>query len=235
MSYGTLNDWKGEFGNEYTDRNSPDWRKIRPLFQALVGGLEIDTTLEVGCNRGHNLLALQALGHGVKGIEPNERARYLAQSQGLDVVDGDILDIPFPDGFFDLAFTVGVLIHVPPSLLEFALKEMHRVTNRYLVAIEYASEGEEMRTYRGKRDFLWTRDYGREYKTRYKLKDISPKEETWGGRLFPGCRAWVLEKPSRSYRPVSDLQDSQGRYLRSSARKRSSSTAYRTHNLSGTR
>ena len=69
-----LNEWKGLFGDEYTDRNVVEWQARFPLFRQMLGDLNLKRVLEIGCNRGHNLVAMIGLlgeGADVIGIEPN--------------------------------------------------------------------------------------------------------------------------------------------------------------------
>ena len=156
-----LNRWKDNFGDEYTRRNVVDWRSRIPIFERILDGLEIDSVLEVGCNRGHNLLAIHDIigDKEIYGIEPNGYARSLAQREGLDVINGDICDIPFKDGYFDLVFTYGVLIHIPENMLPRALNELYCVSRHYIVLAEYFSEKDEVIHYRGYDDMLWRRNY----------------------------------------------------------------------------
>lgn len=156
-----LNRWKDSFGDEYTRRNVIDWRARVPIFERIMGGLEIDSVLEVGCNRGHNLLAIYDIigDRTIYGIEPNRYARSLAQREGLDVIDGSVCDIPFKDGYFDLVFTYGVLIHVPEHLLPCALNELYTVSGQYILLAEYFSEEDELIHYRGYNDMLWKRNF----------------------------------------------------------------------------
>ena len=53
--------WSGEFGKQYADRNPVDWREVVPFLQPIVEGLVLERVLEVGCNRGHNLVALREI------------------------------------------------------------------------------------------------------------------------------------------------------------------------------
>lgn len=69
--------WEGEFGEAYTARNKIDWRIREPAFRSMLAGLPVKRVFEVGCNRGHNLIALtEVLGADseVAGVEPNEYA-----------------------------------------------------------------------------------------------------------------------------------------------------------------
>jgi protein-L-isoaspartate O-methyltransferase len=66
--------WEGEFGKDYTDGNVIDWRTRLRAFRQMLDGLPIKRVLEVGCNRGHNLVCLaELLGEEseVVGVEPN--------------------------------------------------------------------------------------------------------------------------------------------------------------------
>jgi pseudaminic acid biosynthesis-associated methylase len=156
-----LQEWQGTFGREYTDRNIVDPASRVDGFRDLLKGLEVNSILEVGCNRGHNLIALDMLGCTAVGVEPGEYARTLARANGLAVAAGDTYDIPFPDRSTDLVFTSGVLIHVPRERLLEALAELVRVTDRYLLAIEYHSDSDEEIPYQGRDGMLWRRDYAR--------------------------------------------------------------------------
>ena len=48
--------WEGEFGVAYTDRNTIDYRTRLPAFRSILSELSIKQVLEVGCDRGHNLV-----------------------------------------------------------------------------------------------------------------------------------------------------------------------------------
>ena len=159
-----LESWGGEFGRLYTDRNILDWRTRLPAFRTMLSGLRLARILEVGCNRGHNLLALsELLGEEseVIGIEPNRYALEIARSASPKVTAmcGNIFDLPFKSGYFDLVFTVGVLIHIPLDSLHAAMRELARVSGRYLLAVEYFAEQETRIPYRGHIDLLWKRNF----------------------------------------------------------------------------
>lgn len=156
-----LLEWKGDFGREYTDRNVVDWRTRVEGFRAFMPP-DAHTVLEVGCNRGHNLLALRSLGYDVTGVEPQQYARAIARYESLvPAYDGDIYTIPAGDETTDLVFTSGVLIHVPPHRLDDAIAEMVRVSRRYVLCIEYHADTDTEKVYRGRGGMMWNRDYGR--------------------------------------------------------------------------
>ncbi len=199
MTYSQAEAWKGEFGNEYTDRNVVDWHALLPAFQSMVGGLPIKRLLEVGCNRGHNLVALaELLGKGaeVVGVEPNEYALELARtsSSRIAILQGHAFDLAFKDEYFDLVFTAGVLIHIPLADLPLAMAEIYRVSRRYILAIEYFAEKETVIHYREHDDLLWKRDFLHIYQAQF--PDLTLIRNGYWGREdgFDRTHWWLLEK-----------------------------------------
>lgn len=194
-----LQEWKGQFGREYTDRNVVDWASRAEGFDAIFESAPgpIGTVLEVGCNRGHNLEAIVEDRYpAVVGVEPNPYARRIALDRGLIVLPGDAYALPFDDASFDLVFTSGVLIHVPPDRLEDAMAEIVRVSRRYVLAIEYYAETDTEVRYRDRDGLMWNRDYGAHYLS---LQGGSGHSIVRSGDLgpeFDGARFWLLEKSS---------------------------------------
>jgi pseudaminic acid biosynthesis-associated methylase len=194
-----LERWTTDFGNDYTDRNEVDWHDRLPAFAEICSGLEIGSVLEVGCNRGHNLRALQRIlpGTRIAGVEPNNHARSLAAetAPGCDLAAGDAGKLPYPDASCDLVFTAGVLIHVPPEGLDQALTEIHRVARCWILAIEYFAGSDETIHYRGRDDMLWKRDYLAHYRERFP-ELLTVRQGYLGTDAgFDDCHWWLLQKP----------------------------------------
>jgi pseudaminic acid biosynthesis-associated methylase len=160
--------WQGEFGKAYTDRNVVDWQDRVPWLRGMLDGIAVSSALEVGCNRGHNLIALSEIFGAecdIVGIEPNRYALGIAResSSRVGVLRGTIFDLPFRDNQFDLAMTSGVLIHVATEDLSLALENIYRVSRRYILAVEYFAEEDTVLNYRGHDNLLWKRDFGKHY------------------------------------------------------------------------
>jgi pseudaminic acid biosynthesis-associated methylase len=186
--------WAGEFGDEYTKRNdavgprrSDFWDKFFVKF-----GSEIASALEIGCNRGHNLSALQ--NRGIKtacGIDVNDSAIEYARTMGL-VVDKceatKLLDYAMLNSF-DLVFTAGVLIHIPPNDLMHVMEEIASVSRCYVLAVEYEDTRETDVNYRGSLGRLWRRPYGHIY-TRLGLRLV----QKWAAPEFDNSTAWLFRK-----------------------------------------
>ena len=114
--------WRGEFGDEYSKRNpaspsavaaavaalAPIWQHLRP---------RPSSVLEVGPNRGRNLLALKQFADvNLYGVEPNTSALGELRSNPAlnaeNLYEGDLAHLPLPDDFVDMTFTSGVLIQI---------------------------------------------------------------------------------------------------------------------------
>jgi len=193
-----LTEWEGDFGNAYTERNCVDLESVLPFFREMLSGLLISSALEIGCNRGHNLIALnRVLGNDaeVVGIEPNRHAREIARtsSSKIAVLQGQGADLPFKDGQFELVTTAGVLIHVSLEQLPQVMQEIYRVSNRYILAVEYFAEEETNIHYRGHNDLLWKRNFLKHYQTLFPDLTLirSGYFEEWDRSHW-----WLLEKKS---------------------------------------
>jgi protoporphyrinogen oxidase/SAM-dependent methyltransferase len=68
--------------------------------------------LDVGCWTGSFLVAAQQRGWEVTGVEPSAWASSRARERGIDVVTGDLADVPLEPGSFDAIVTCDVLEHL---------------------------------------------------------------------------------------------------------------------------
>lgn len=194
-----LNAWEGEFGTAYTERNVVDWQQRLPAFRQMLDGLSLPRVLEVGCNRGHNLVLLaELLGEScdIVGVEPNRHALKLARlaTPEVGVLHGNAFDLPFKDSSVDLVFTAGVLIHIDPAELPAALAELHRVSRRYILCIEYFAEEETPVTYRGQEGLLWKRDFLGCFQVQFPGIELI-RHGYWGPDSgFDRTHWWLMEK-----------------------------------------
>lgn len=169
--------WAGQFGQEYTDRNTTTNDGVNDNYKRLYGltrsemnhkflsGLPKDISiLEVGCNTGMQLINLQAMGFAnLNGIElqPYAVEKSKEITKGINIIQGSAFDIPFDDDSFDLVFTSGVLIHINPNNLSGVFKEMYRVSKRYIWGFEYFADEVTEINYRGNKGVLWKADYAK--------------------------------------------------------------------------
>ena len=171
--------WSGDFGREYTDRNTYTPAELDELYRRNYGVTRTELNqrfladiprdariLEVGCNMGTQLLVLQQMGfRNLHGIEIQTYALERAKQRvaGAVLTQASALAIPHPDRFFDLVFTSGVLIHIAPTDLPTAMAEIDRCAKHWIWGFEYyASQMTEV-AYRGHQALLWKADYARLY------------------------------------------------------------------------
>ena len=158
------NFWAGSFGDEYIERNNSDallMSKVALWSNMLRAANGITSVLELGCNIGLNLVALQRLQPGIRvmGYEINEKAAEIARKNtNSDVVCSSILG-QLDCSSFDLTFTAGVLIHVNPNNLSNVYKNLYDKSNRYVLVAEYYNPSPVTINYRGNEDRLFKRDF----------------------------------------------------------------------------
>lgn len=178
-----MNEWSGEFGKDYTDRNPHTPAEMDKLYEQQFGLTRTSLNhefmgnmdrsmriLEVGANVGTQLKALQDMGFdNLYGIELQWYAVEEAKrnTKGINLIQGSAFDLPFKDGYFDLVYTSGVLIHISPEDIEKALKEIRRCAKQFIWGFEYHAATYTMIPYRGKKDLLWKTDFAAEYTKRY--------------------------------------------------------------------
>jgi SAM-dependent methyltransferase len=96
--------------------------------------------LEVGSFAGRNLFYLQQAFPKVSliGLEINPTAVKYAREKvpNASFVESDLHDLDAMNGVFDLVFTSGVLIHIPPVDLKGVLEKLVRKSSKYLVHLE---------------------------------------------------------------------------------------------------
>lgn len=163
--------WIGSFGDEYTKRNTFDVDEIftnkygvkrSELNEEFLSGVDKDAPIiEFGCNRGAQLKMLKKQGFtNLWGIEINKESLRIARKDNdINFIECSAYDTPFKDNHFEVVFTSGLLIHVNPSKLSDIMKEMYRISKKYIWCYEYSSNEFEEIEYRGNKNVLWKGDY----------------------------------------------------------------------------
>jgi len=184
--------WSGDFGTEYTDRNQVDFQDRLPFWEDVITWTMPKTVLEVGCNAGHNLMAIKHIAPGayVQGVDINESALEKARAKGLSVVNMPARNVGDIYSNFDLVFTAGLLIHISPKEINAVIESLVRASSKWILAIEYAAVRETEVNYRGHADRLWKRPYGEN------LKAHGLYLADWGdaGPGFDRCTYFLCEK-----------------------------------------
>ena len=125
-------------------------------------GLPIKNVFEMGANIGLQLRHLQAMGfenlYGIE-IQPDAVERAKKLTRGINILQGSAFDLPFRNKYFDLVFTSGVLIHIHPKDHRAAMREMYRVSKKYIWGFEYFNETIQEIPYRGNHNVLWKNNF----------------------------------------------------------------------------
>ena len=167
------NFWAGAFGNEYTERNN-DEKMIASniaLFSKVLSRTNgINSCIELGSNRGLNLLAMNRLIPGLKiqAVEINKNAAAECDKiSNVSVFHGSVFDYSYSENVFDLSFTKGVLIHIAPEMLGEIYDVLYHVSRKYVLVAEYYNPAPVEVTYRGNEGKLFKRDFAGELMERF--------------------------------------------------------------------
>ena len=175
--------WSAKFGDDYTDRmqgNALLESNIDFFANALIKTHAIESILELGCNRGMNLAALEYLDQSTikTGVDINAKALYelsiMFDKMGLDqpFVHCNSLANFEPEEQYDLVFTKGVLIHINPDQLPEVYDKMYNLSRKYILIAEYYNPNPVEVPYHGMNGKLFKRDFAGEMLDKYPLKLI---------------------------------------------------------------
>ncbi len=103
----------------------PTWRDSMAVEMLYVPYVAGGSLLDVGCGGGSNMVAMQARGWQVTGIDFDEPTVANARSKGLNVYTGDLASQHFPDASFDAIIMNHVIEHVPDPVN--VLRECKRI------------------------------------------------------------------------------------------------------------
>ncbi len=172
-----MKEWMGNVGKEYTDMNLHTTQERNEWYKKYFGTTRSEMEreflgdlpkslriLEVGANVGISLNFLQELGFtNLYGIELQDYAIEISKgrTKNINIIKGSGLDIPFKDGYFDLVFTSGVLIHISPDDIGRVISEMHRCSKQYLWGFEYFAEKYTPLQFWGASNLEWKTDFAK--------------------------------------------------------------------------
>lgn len=215
-----LDAWASDFGKAYTDRNPLSAEDMDKFMEDYCGAkssvlfrdcfppavVPSGRALEVGCNVGAQLRILKQVNPGLElyGIEPMPYALKRAREADptISFLPGTAFDLPFKDGYFDVIMTNTVLIHIAPSDLVQAMKEIYRCSKRFIFGHEYFAESPVEVSYRGAQGLLWKTNFLQRYRDLW--PDLHPVYERYLKYADPDRpgqelvdQVFLLEKASR--------------------------------------
>jgi spore coat polysaccharide biosynthesis protein SpsF len=191
--------WSGKFGDAYVERNRQAGNVRGPFWEMILREFPSRSVLEVGCNLGANLtwLAKALPPERVYGVDVNAAALRELRHHVPDInaLLVPARSLPFRDAWFDLTFTMGVLIHQPEQTLPLVMAEIHRCARRWILCGEYFAEATVEVPYRGELGALFKRDYGRIYQELFpdlqlRKQGFLGKDQGWDDITY-----WIFEKP----------------------------------------
>lgn len=102
-----------------------------------------ESVVDLGCGYGGYARRLQEEGHRVVGVDLDTALLAEARAQGVEAIEADVQETPFPDGHFDTALLFEVLEHLPEP--ERALTEALRIARRnVLVTVPNVGEHDHL-------------------------------------------------------------------------------------------
>jgi pseudaminic acid biosynthesis-associated methylase len=208
-----IKQWSETFGKEYTDRNPQTVEDMNELYQInfdvtrtalnkeFLGELNRSIKiLEVGSNIGTQLLCLQEMEFShLYGIEIQPYAVEVAKrlTKNINITNDSAFDIPYKDGYFDLVFTSGVLIHIHPNDIGVVLDEIYRCSKAYIWGYEYFNDDHRMVPYRGKENLMWKGNFVQLYLDRFAdLKLVKEKRLRYAEGKNIDCMFLLKKKAS---------------------------------------
>lgn len=116
-------DWSGH----YDDEGNPLIAVEQPVVRSILESLPTGRALDAACGTGRHAAVLAELGHEVAGVDSSSEMLQLARRKlpDADFQLGDLHDLPFPEGAFDIVVCGLALTHQPA--LEPVLREFRRV------------------------------------------------------------------------------------------------------------
>lgn len=104
-------------------------RRVEMCLELLPGG---ERVLEVGFGSGvsfFNLAELYSEIHGIDLSADNARVTtcFAAHNISVQLIQGSVLDMPYPEAFFDTVLLISILEHLKPKDLAAACREISRV------------------------------------------------------------------------------------------------------------
>jgi SAM-dependent methyltransferase len=100
--------------------------------------------LEIGPGSGSDAAALIELGYEYVGVDASQILLHIAQARnpGADLRLMDVLDLKSIDGRFDGFWAAAVLLHLPKTEIDRALRSLKRVMNPGAIGFISLKEGE---------------------------------------------------------------------------------------------
>ena len=108
--------------NDFSKSRFRIWPHVRHFLDSLPTNSKV---LDIGCGNGKNMNYRKDL--QMYGIEYSQALTDICINQGLNVIQGDALTLPFNDSSFDAVIMIAVIHHIEPKLHNKVLNEIQRI------------------------------------------------------------------------------------------------------------
>jgi tRNA (uracil-5-)-methyltransferase TRM9 len=98
------------------------WSSVKHFLDSLPPNSKV---LDIGCGNGKNMNYREDL--QMYGIEYSQALTDICINQGLNVIQGNALTLPFENESFDAIIMIAVIHHIDPELHNKVLNEIQRV------------------------------------------------------------------------------------------------------------
>lgn len=196
--------WTEDYAKDYASKNSSfdnelgreGWSQMLSKAQ-----LDIKTYLEVGCNIGRNIDQLSIFDPELKPsaieISPPALDFVCSRHDLVHACCSPAQDANLAVSSFELVFTCGVLIHVPPVDLLTVMSKMFDWSSKYVLIAEYFNRTPVSIEYQGRQELLFKRDFGKLFVENFKVKLVD-NGFLWGhiydSAGFDDITWWLFEK-----------------------------------------
>jgi demethylmenaquinone methyltransferase/2-methoxy-6-polyprenyl-1,4-benzoquinol methylase len=170
----------------YSENRPTDWHEERALLERWIAELPPARTLDVACGTGFMTRHLRG---DVVGLDQSASMVEIAREQvpHADFVEGDALDLSFPDDSFDRVFASYFYCHLEEDERLRFLAEARRVAAELVVVGTVLSEGEEPARW----DERVLSD-GSRWKVFKRVFDPDALAKELGGRMLHRSRLFVM-------------------------------------------
>ena len=162
------NFWAGNFGDEYSQRNSSEQllKSKKNLFKKMLSTTgNIQSVIEFGSNIGLNLKSICSLSPETElsAIEINGFAKSQLESWGgcKEIFHQSALEFEAKTTY-ELSMILGVLIHINPKELPIMYEKLYSSTNRWIFISESYNPTPLEVSYRGHESRYFKRDFAGE-------------------------------------------------------------------------
>jgi ubiquinone/menaquinone biosynthesis C-methylase UbiE len=99
-----------------------------------------------------------------------------SRTKNINIIQGSAFDLPYKNGYFDIVFTSGLLIHIAPQDINNVLDEIYRCTKRFIWGAEYYFDQYINVPYREKNGLMWKGNFSKMYLERFKNLHLVKEE-----------------------------------------------------------